>query len=239
MLTVAIAGAYVLLILISLFLDPKRRGGTQGYFIYKALLFSTLKMLIVIGLVVVFAILGRKELAQVLGLSGFIMNWQGLGFGVLAAVGFVAIYVFWKVIASRFKTERGETANSGSRLVESLPRHWLPLIGTFGVISLEAGLLEEIFFRGIMQSHAAGYVMQPLAVLICGFLFGIAHFYQSISGIAGTSALGIWLGVMYAVTGNLVVPVIGHFLGDFACMMLGARQIIGRNAASDRDQRGY
>jgi len=64
------------------------------------------------------------------------------------------------------------------------------------------------------------------AVVASGVLFGIAHFYQGLAGVVGTSALGVWLGLMFALTGNLLVPILGHFLGDFGCMMLGAGRIM-------------
>jgi membrane protease YdiL (CAAX protease family) len=228
MYTLAIVASYSLLLLISLFFDPKRKSIAKGYSIFHLLFFSTFKMLSVIGLVVAFALLGKNDMTQALGVSAFSAGWRNLVLGVVTAVGFFLIYIFWQLIASRFVMKAGETQDAGSRIIGLLPKRWLPLIGVFVMISTQAGLLEEIFFRGIMQSEVACYTGMPWAVIICGILFGIAHFYQGVSGIVGTSILGIWLGLSFAMTGNILLPILGHILGDFACMMLGGRSIIGR-----------
>jgi membrane protease YdiL (CAAX protease family) len=221
--------AYVLLIALSLFLDPKRKKvHPKGkYSILNMLLFSTFKMLFAIGFVIVIALTRRVSLSRVLGFSGFSLSWQSIGFGIIAAFGFVLIYVLWQVLASRI-SKKIQADEAASGMIDLLPKQWLPLVLLFLTISLEAGLLEEIFFRGIMQTNFSNFIAPLWAIVISGILFGFAHFYQGRSGVAGTSVLGIWLGVTYAATGNLLVPIVGHFFGDFACMMLGAKTIMRR-----------
>lgn len=220
--------AYVVLILISLFLDPKRKKTTSkgARSMAHMILFSTFKMVVVIGIVLVGAAFYRISLFQVTGLSSFSMNWDALGFGITAAFGFVMIYLLWQWAGSHLFTKKPRTEEAGSDIIDALPKRLLQLIVIFVIISLEASVLEEIFFRGIMQFDFSHYVTPLAAGIISGVLFGIAHFYQGASGVAGTSILGIWLGIAYAVTGNLFVPVVGHFFGDFGCMILGARHII-------------
>jgi membrane protease YdiL (CAAX protease family) len=228
--SLSICFSYALLILLTLYLDPKRKAGQRGqqYTMLHLLFFSSVKMLLVIGLVIATAAITGTLQDVVIGFSAVTFNWQTLGFGVIAAFGFVVIYSFWQAIVSRVaaKIRSDETT---SHLVRLLPKKWLPLIGLFLLISLEAGLLEEIFFRGIIQAHGTMFLPVLWAAVLGGVLFGIAHFYQGIPGVIGTSALGVWLGITYAVGGNILVPVIGHFLGDFACMMLGARSIVEHN----------
>jgi len=224
--TLTIFIAYVVLIVLSLILDPKRKKThrrRKGSILY-VLLFSIFKMLFVIGIAIVVILVSGTNLSRALGFSGFSFSPQGIGFGIVAAIGFVVIYVLWQVSVPRiFKKTQSDENKSG--LIDLLPKQWLPLVGIFLIISLEAGLLEEIFFRGIMQSHVDGLLATAWAVMASGVLFGIAHFYQGVSGIVATSILGVWLGVAFAVTGNILVPILGHFLGDFTCMMLGAKTI--------------
>jgi membrane protease YdiL (CAAX protease family) len=228
--SLSICVSYTLLILLTLFLDPKRKSGQRGqkYTMSHLLLFSSVKMLLIIGVVIATAAISGALQYVVIGFSDVSFNWQTLGLGVIAAFGFVVIYSFWQIIVSRVSA-RIRSDESTSHLVRLLPRKWLPLVGLFLLISLEAGLLEEIFFRGIIQAHGSIFLPALWAAVLGGVLFGIAHFYQGVSGVIGTSALGVWLGITYAVTGNILVPVIGHFLGDFACMMLGARSIVEHN----------
>jgi membrane protease YdiL (CAAX protease family) len=225
--SLAICCAYAILILFSLFVDPKGKKSHRWnkHSILQLLLFSTLKMLLAIGVVVITAACSRIDPSGMVGLSGLSFSWQDIAFGLIAAFGFFGIYLIWQIIKS-CACKRAQSSESGSDLIGLLPKKWLPLIGVFMIISLEAGLLEEIFFRGIVQSHIAALYTTSSAVVLSGILFGVAHFYQGVSGILGTSALGIWLGMTYAVTGNLLVPVVGHYLGDFACMMLGAGKLM-------------
>jgi len=225
--TLAIFIAYVVLIVLSLILDPKRKKSLPGMrrTIFRVLLFSTCKMLFAIAIVIVACLVSKINLLCTLGFSGFSLNWQGLGFGFVAAVGFVVIYLLWQVSVLRI-FKKSQSDENKSDLIDLLPKQWLPLVGVFLIISLEAGLLEEIFFRGIIQSHMDVFFATSWVAVASGVLFGIAHFYQGLAGVIGTSALGVWLGLMFAMTGNLLVPIMGHFLGDFGCMMLGARYII-------------
>ncbi|UCD19246.1 MAG: CPBP family intramembrane metalloprotease [candidate division WOR-3 bacterium] len=236
MFTVVIAGSYLLLLLISVFLDPKRKRNVKRFSIFQLLLFSTLKLLLVIGVVIAFALFYQKDMPGTLGVSDFSFSVKSLGLGVLTAVGFIAIYIIWQLVVSRFAAKREDTRDADSGIVGSLPGRWFPLVGVFAVISVQAGLLEEIFFRAIMQSHISYYLEAHWAAVIAGVLFGVAHFYQGWSGIAGTSIMGVWLGLSFAFTGNILVPIFGHVLGDFSCMMLGARGIVNRRMIkSDRD----
>jgi len=225
--TLTIFIAYAGLMVLSLILDPKRkkiRSRVKGSILYM-LLFSTFKMLFAIAIVIAVILASRTNLSRAVGFSGFSFSPQSIGYGVIAAIGFVVIYVLWQAFISRF-SKGTQSEESASGIIDMLPRRWLPLIIVFVAISLEAGLLEEIFFRGIMQSHAADLLMASWAAVASGILFGFAHFYQGVSGIVGTSILGVWLGVAFAVTGNILVPILGHFLGDFTCMMLGAKTIM-------------
>ena len=229
--TIAILIAYVVLLLISLFFDPKKMRVriSKQYSIYQILLFSTVKMLVAVAIVIAVAATMCVSLTEVLGLSGTSLTWRALYQGFVAALGFVSIYLAWQLLYMRLSSKTIKTESVDKDMIALLPKRWLPLIGTFAMISFEAGLLEEIFFRGIMQSHILNYVAPQWAVIIAALFFGFAHIYQGASGIIGTLILGIWLGITFAVTGNLVVPIIGHFLGNFGCMMLSSRQIMQRS----------
>jgi membrane protease YdiL (CAAX protease family) len=151
--------AYVLLIALSLFLDPKRKKvHPKGkYSILSMLLFSTFKMLFAIGFVIVITLTRRVSLSRVLGFSGLSLSWQSIGFGMIAAFGFVLIYLLRQVLASRI-SKKIQADEAASGMIDLLPKQWLPLVLLFLTISLEAGLLEEIFFRGIMQTDFSNFI---------------------------------------------------------------------------------
>lgn len=228
---IAIATAYIVLLMISVFIDPKRSGVFMGMkcSIPGIVVFAAGKMLVAIGIVIVAGILTGRPLPAVLGWTGFSLKPAALAQGGLSAVVFVVAYAIGQIIClilNRFLPGLRLAGRGGEYLIGLLPGRWLPLIGTFMIISLQAGIMEEAFFRGIMQTDLSNVLSPAWGIVLTALLFGLGHFYQGIAGIIGTALLGAGLGLSYYLTGNLAVPIIGHVLGNFACMMLAARSII-------------
>lgn len=85
------------------------------------------------------------------------------------------------------------------------------------VISAVAGIGEETLFRGVLQP-ALGTRLGDLGGLLgAGALFGLAH---SVSGLYALLAglMGIYLGAVFLVTGNIVVPIVVHALYDLTAL---------------------
>jgi membrane protease YdiL (CAAX protease family) len=93
----------------------------------------------------------------------------------------------------------------------------------FVVIALAASLGEELLFRGAVQTWGVRVAGLPVGVLVASALFGLAHFitptYALIAG-----AIGLYLGVLFAATGNLLVPVVVHALYDFLALAYWVRR---------------
>lgn len=78
------------------------------------------------------------------------------------------------------------------------------------VIALLAGFAEELFFRGVIQARfgvAAGSV-----------LFGLFHFITP-AYVLVTIIVGFYLGLIYHISGSLLVPVLVHGFYDLAALM--------------------
>jgi membrane protease YdiL (CAAX protease family) len=97
-------------------------------------------------------------------------------------------------------------------LLQSRPWHDLALV------SLAAGVGEEMLFRGTIQGVLgqefgmwAGLVG---ASLIFGALHPITPAYTVIAAL-----LGAWLGAVWLVTGNLLTAMVAHSLYDFAALL--------------------
>jgi len=90
------------------------------------------------------------------------------------------------------------------------------------LLSLLAGISEELLFRAVIQTFFVKWgtwaigvqLAQVLGVSVCAFLFGLSHAitpaYFVISGLAGA-----YLGVELLATGNLLAPMITHCVYDF------------------------
>lgn len=106
----------------------------------------------------------------------------------------------------------------GVRAVRRLYRDTLkPLLGAIGwrevfVISVAAGIGEELLFRGVLQPE--------VGLVPASLIFGILHM-----GGSGTFAFGCWAAVMGGAlgwlalwTGGLLAPIIAHTVYDAAVL---------------------
>ncbi len=86
------------------------------------------------------------------------------------------------------------------------------------VISLSAGICEEVFFRGFVLS---GYerLGKKKAVVISAILFGIFHF--NLYNLAGPIVLGLIFGYLVIETNSIYAGMIGHIVNNGFAVTLG------------------
>lgn len=85
------------------------------------------------------------------------------------------------------------------------------------LVALAAGIGEELLFRGVIQAGLEK-LLGPLAgLLLASLLFGLAHAMTRAYFIV-TAIVGVYLGLLYQWTGNLLIPVIVHFLYDWVAL---------------------
>jgi membrane protease YdiL (CAAX protease family) len=89
--------------------------------------------------------------------------------------------------------------------------------GTQYSVSLPVGILiygiltpftEELLFRGVMYSRLRKYFPMPLAVMLCGLIFGCYH--GNLIQILYASLMGFALAFLYEDYGLLRAPVLFH-----------------------------
>lgn len=98
------------------------------------------------------------------------------------------------------------------RFLRELFRNARP--GAVALVALLAGLGEELLFRGVIQAGLADLWSPPAALLLASLLFGLAHAISP-SYLLLASAMGLYLGLLYHWTGNLLVPIVVHALYDW------------------------
>ncbi len=81
------------------------------------------------------------------------------------------------------------------------------------VIALIPAIGEELVFRGLIQPKVHKLFGNiHAAVWITGFLFSFIHF--QFYGLVPRMLLGVLFGYLYAWSGNLWYPVLGHFINN-------------------------
>jgi membrane protease YdiL (CAAX protease family) len=91
------------------------------------------------------------------------------------------------------------------------------------LIALLAGAGEELFFRGWLQGALINRFDIWIGILIASVIFGFAHYLSPTYAIyAGLT--GIYLGVIYQVSGNLYIAMAIHALYDFIALVYLVRR---------------
>ena len=135
-----------------------------------------------------------------------------VGIALLAVVCGVLIRQ-WSTVEQLGDEERHKQIEALGKLVHFLPHSKRELNAIYGV-SLTAGIVEEIVYRGFVLWYLA--LVMPLwaAVILSSIAFGVAHSYQGPAGAVKCGFVGLAFAGFYLLTGSIWLPMIGHFLFD-------------------------
>lgn len=96
------------------------------------------------------------------------------------------------------------------------------------LLAAAAGIGEEVFFRGVLQTIAG----IELASVIFGLLHALTPTYFLLA-----TLMGFYLGWLYDATGNLLVPIVVHWLYDTLALWLLRREFV-KDAGSPAEPSG-
>ena len=104
--------------------------------------------------------------------------------------------------------------------VTARERYWWILV------SLSAGLCEEILYRGFVTHYFSGSLSATIplgtagAWLVSSLFFGLAHAYQGVAGIVRSTLAGLILGLIAILSGGLLLPIVLHCLFDLQMLWI-------------------
>ena len=90
--------------------------------------------------------------------------------------------------------------------------------GRLAVVAVLAGLGEEAFFRGVLQTAIGEAAGPGVGWLAASLLFGAAHLVSRAYA-AFATLFGLYFGGLYLWSGNLLVPVAAHAAYDFILLL--------------------
>ena len=93
----------------------------------------------------------------------------------------------------------------------------------FTFLCVSAGICEEILFRGFLMSylhHAPLYLGWTLALIASSICFGWNHLYQGASGVFSTALAGFAFGLLFLLSGNLILPMVMHVVVDLQVVLV-------------------
>jgi uncharacterized protein len=133
------------------------------------------------------------------------------GFGLDVVGSIVGGIFLGKALARRKQASGAPVAGDVEPL---MPRNGAETVWAT-LLSLNAGLSEELFFRLLLPLLIANlFGSAVFAFSVAVILFGVAHLYQGVSGVIATTFLGLVLTGLYLWTGNLWIAVGAHALLD-------------------------
>jgi membrane protease YdiL (CAAX protease family) len=90
--------------------------------------------------------------------------------------------------------------------------------GELALLALAAGLGEELLFRGLIQGSLANRLGTWPALALSSVLFGLAHPITR-AYIVLAAIMGTYLGTLWILTGNILVPIVAHATYDFVALV--------------------
>jgi uncharacterized protein len=84
-------------------------------------------------------------------------------------------------------------------------------------VSLLAGFGEELLFRGVIQAGLEQLTGAAAGLLLASLIFGLLHAITPAYFLLAT-IMGLYLGLLYQQTGNLLIPCLVHALYDWAAI---------------------
>jgi uncharacterized protein len=147
----------------------------------------------------------------------FHFNAYGLLWGVAGTLPLLAI--LWLSAKIRWRPF--------ARIMQVLDETFIPLLRKSGlvelaVIALLAGMGEELLFRGIVQDWTAekigGVYGAGIGLAAAAAIFGLLHCVTYTYALLA-ACIGVYLGALWLITGNLLAPITCHALYDFLALV--------------------
>jgi membrane protease YdiL (CAAX protease family) len=139
-------------------------------------------------------------------------------FAVLILLPYVL--VLWKKVRGTPRSWKGaEALKSLSFFLPSTreERRW------YAVLAITAGICEETLFRGFLLHylHVIPWrIGLTQGLLLSSIIFGLQHLYQGRSGVVGSSVIGFVFGLLYLLSGSLLLPILIHAAMDLRILVM-------------------
>lgn len=136
--------------------------------------------------------------------------WLGVAL-LIAATGYLAWT--WRQARQLENEDRPKFVESLGDLRHFLPhtrREYRSIVG----LSITAGIVEEIVYRGFVFWYLAQLMPLWAVVIVSSLGFGLGHSYQGFAGMGRVTLIGIAFGVYYLLTGSIWLPIAAHIVLD-------------------------
>ncbi len=173
--------------------------------------------------------------------SGAARPWSALGLGlqldprfaiaaILTVLGIVVLLMQVRDVKSATQKQLDGIRKRFGKLSLIFPQNGNELARFYG-LSITAGIVEEILWRGFLIWYLGQFMPLWAAALVSVVGFGLAHAYQGVAHLPQVTAVGAAFTGLYLLTGSIWLPVILHAAVDILQGRL-AYDVISGQAAS-------
>jgi membrane protease YdiL (CAAX protease family) len=156
--------------------------------------------------------------------AGVARPWTALGFNLqlnlwfalaaaLTVLGIVVLLMQLRQVKNATQEEINGLKERFGKLSIILPQNGNELARFYG-LSITAGIVEEILWRGFLIWYLGQFMPLWVAALVSVIGFGLAHAYQGIAHLPQVTAVGAAFTGLYLLTGSIWLPIILHAAVD-------------------------
>lgn len=150
--------------------------------------------------------------------------------GFLLDALLIAFFAVQQLRISRLHQEDVEKLVKRIAALKVTPRTGAEL-ATFLVLSVTAGVWEELLYRGFLVGYLEPHAGVLAAVLLSSVIFGLGHLYQGRRGVLNTTMVGLAFAGLYVLSRSLWWLMLAHALIDMSGGWLAFR--IGGRVRAD------
>lgn len=155
--------------------------------------------------------LGAGRDLKSLGLIPTAGGWQWLPIGLgLAGVLFMINQMVTVMGSSERLDELREQMGELGNLAPQTPGE----DRLFVLVSITAGVCEEILYRGFLLAALTPVTGVWTAVALTSIIFGLGHAYQGLAGIGKTTLVGLAMALLTVFSGSLFIAILLHVIVD-------------------------
>ena len=160
--------------------------------------------------------------------SGLGLTWSNEPAWALGAAGALVVVAIAILLRQLHEVDRMDGHSAGKlheRLgsLRAVVPHTRPELRRFYAVSLTAGIVEEVLWRGYLIWYLSQYGSIGIAALVSTLAFGVAHAYQGWRQVPAIIAVGAALTGLYLATGTLWASITLHVAIDVLQGRLGYR----------------
>ena len=174
--------------------------------------------------------------------AGEARPWTALGFAlqldlqfalaaILTVLGIAVLLMQSRQVRAATQEEINGIKERFGRLSIIMPRNGNEL-ASFYRLSITAGIVEEILWRGFLIWYLSQFMPLWAAALVSTLSFAMAHAYQGLSHLPQITAVGAAFAGLYLLAGSIWLPIILHAAVDIVQGRLAYDVIRGQTASA-------